>query len=86
MTVYWKNASQLQDDASCRTMCSSFIIYDVTRERVANNERHFVHMFQNTHIGISIVVPTYRTKLQKQNENFAKGKLQPNMGTSFAVF
>jgi hypothetical protein len=65
MTLYGKNSSRLQDNASCRTVCSSYIIYDVTRECVANNERPIFHMFQNTHIGISIVVPSYMTKLRK---------------------
>jgi len=27
MTVYGKNSSRLQNDASCRTVCSSYIIY-----------------------------------------------------------
>ena len=38
MTVYGKYSSRMQDDASCHTVCISYIIYDVTRECVANNE------------------------------------------------
>jgi len=46
MTACGKNSSRLQDDTSCHTVCSSYNMYDVTREYVANNERPILHKFQ----------------------------------------
>jgi hypothetical protein len=49
ITVYGKISSRMEDDVSCRTLCSLYIIYDVTRECVVNKERPVLRMFQNTH-------------------------------------